>query len=81
MIGKRSSAAAAPTDTPPTGGAPSPDGRPPATTPPAALSFADYNPANGTYVGPDGQVYTQTNLIANTKPPTLRSMLYPPAAE
>lgn len=61
----------------PPGVTPSPDGRPPVSTPPAALGFADYNPANGTYVGPDGQVYTQSNLARSAKPPTLRSILAP----
>jgi phospholipid/cholesterol/gamma-HCH transport system substrate-binding protein len=62
----------------PQGAAPSPDGRPPPTTPPAALGFSDYNPANGTYIGSDGQVYTQSNLAHNAKTPTLRSMMLPP---
>jgi phospholipid/cholesterol/gamma-HCH transport system substrate-binding protein len=58
---------------------PSPDGTPPLSTPPAALGIADYNAANGTYVGPDGAIYTQSDLAKNAPPPTLRSMLFPPA--
>ena len=57
--------------------APSRDGAPPASMPPAALGFADYNPADGTYVGPDGQVYTQSDLAGNAGPPTWQSMLTP----
>jgi phospholipid/cholesterol/gamma-HCH transport system substrate-binding protein len=55
------------------------DGRPPASTAPAALGFSDYNPVDGTYIGPDGQVYTQRNLAQDAAPPTLRSMLIPPS--
>lgn len=53
------------------------DGTPPSSTPPALVGVADYNPADGTYVGPDGQTYTQSNLAADARPPTLQSMLYP----
>ena len=59
------------------GSGPSPDGRPPANSPPAALAFADYNPANGTYVGPDGQVYTQANLAPGGGPKSWQQMLVP----
>lgn len=38
-----------------------------------------YDPATGTYVGPDGKVYSQTNLAENTpKDQTWQSMLMPP---
>nr|WP_319449819.1 MULTISPECIES: MlaD family protein [unclassified Mycobacterium] len=59
---------------------PSPDGLPPASTPAGALAIADYNPVDGTYTGPDGNVYTQTDLAANAAPRTLESMLLPPVA-
>lgn len=58
----------------------SPDGRPPTSTAPAALGFSDYNAADGTYIGPDGQVYTQSNLGRDASPPTLRAMLMPSPA-
>lgn len=60
-----------------------PPGTPGSTaTPPAAplpIAVAEYDPATGTYVGPDGQVYTQSNL-ANDAPKerTWQSMLIPP---
>ncbi|MGE0215346.1 MCE family protein [Mycolicibacterium sp.] len=56
----------------------SPDGRPPVSTPVEALAILDYNPADGTYLGPDGVVYTQGNLAGNGSPPTLQAMLLPP---
>lgn len=55
----------------------SPDGSPPPQTPPAALGVADYNPIDGTYQGPDGQIYTQQNMAQDAAPPTLRSLLLP----
>lgn len=58
---------------------PSPDGRPPVDSAAAALAFSDYNPADGTYIGSDGQVYTQTNLARHSSPPTWQSMLTPTA--
>ena len=38
-------------------GAPAPP--PAAPVPPPALAVAEYDPATGSYVGPDGKVYTQ----------------------
>ena len=49
--------------------------------PPTAPSIAaaEYDPATGTYVGPDGKVYTQANLARDAeKEPTWQSMLLPP---
>jgi len=48
-------------------------------TPPVTVT--EYDPATGTYVGPDGHRYTQTNLagVASTAQ-TWQSMLLPPAA-
>ncbi|MGV0655996.1 hypothetical protein MHAS_02998 [Mycolicibacterium hassiacum DSM 44199] len=49
-----------------------------AKTPPIAV--AEYDPATGSYVGPDGKVYTQADL-AQTAPEekTWQSMLVPPS--
>jgi phospholipid/cholesterol/gamma-HCH transport system substrate-binding protein len=64
-----------------------PPGSPPAPMPAAAapppgspppLAVAEYDPATGTYVGPDGKVYTQTNLAENRQGQTWQSMLVPP---
>jgi phospholipid/cholesterol/gamma-HCH transport system substrate-binding protein len=71
-------------------GEPVPPGYPPRSLPPGAvqppaapppLAVTNYDPATGTYVGPDGKVYTQTNL-ANSAPAdqTWQSMLMPPAS-
>jgi phospholipid/cholesterol/gamma-HCH transport system substrate-binding protein len=70
-----------------------PPGAPPSVPPPASaplspssaqvlpLAAAEYDPATGTYVGPDGRVYTQSDLAATTpKEKTWRSMVLPPAA-
>lgn len=59
-------------------------GSPPAqaATPPEApppIAAAEYDPATGTYVGPDGQVYTQGNLAHKPgEEKTWQSMLLPP---
>lgn len=46
---------------------------------PAPMVAAEYNPSTGRYIGPDGQVYTQTNLSrpANQEQ-TWQSMMMPP---
>jgi phospholipid/cholesterol/gamma-HCH transport system substrate-binding protein len=49
----------------------------PAAIPPP-VSVAEYDPATGSYVGPDGKVYTQTNLAQNRRGQTWQSMLLPP---
>ena len=57
-----------------------PPGAPPAAGPaPPPVAVAQYDPATGTYVGPDGKVYTQANL-AQPAPgdKTWQSMLTPP---
>ena len=62
-----------PPGTPPAPGAPTPG---PAPLPIAA---AEYDPATGTYIGPDGHVYTQSELgTAGGKERTWQSMLLPP---
>jgi phospholipid/cholesterol/gamma-HCH transport system substrate-binding protein len=70
-----------PTGSPPTGGAPHP--APAAAVQPLAppLAAAEYDPATGAYIGPDGQTYTQANLAQTApKEQTWQSMLMPPPA-
>jgi len=46
---------------------------------PLPIAAAEYDPATGTYVGPDGKVYTQANLAHDAeKEQTWQSMLLPP---
>jgi phospholipid/cholesterol/gamma-HCH transport system substrate-binding protein len=61
-----------PPGSPPRAGAPAGPAPPP-------IAAAQYDPATGTYVGPDGHVYTQANL-AQTAPEeqTWQTMLIPP---
>jgi phospholipid/cholesterol/gamma-HCH transport system substrate-binding protein len=62
----------------PPGTAPAPAGVPPAPSPPP-IAAAEYDPATGTYVGPDGHVYTQADLAPNAhENQTWQSMLAPP---
>ncbi|CPT92219.1 MCE-family protein MCE3f [Mycobacteroides abscessus] len=67
-----------PGQTPPAAGpvpAPPPEG---ASIP---MAIARYDPATGSYLGPDGQVYTQADLADNRpKEKTWQSMLTPPGA-
>ncbi len=50
-----------------------------APPPPSPVAAVRYDPATGTYVGPDGKVYTQANLANDTpKDQTWQSMLVPP---
>ncbi|MGW0159129.1 MCE family protein [Mycobacterium sp. NPDC003323] len=58
---------------------------PPAETAPAPapapppLAAAEYDPTSGTYVGPDGKVYTQSNLARTAnEEQTWQTMLLPP---
>jgi phospholipid/cholesterol/gamma-HCH transport system substrate-binding protein len=62
-----------PPGTPPAQAAPPPGPAPP------PMTAAEYDPATGTYVGPDGRVYTQSNLApgASGERPW-QSMLVPP---
>jgi phospholipid/cholesterol/gamma-HCH transport system substrate-binding protein len=57
-------------------GAPPPADAPHAAAPPVA--FAPYDPATGSYIGPDGNRYTQADL-AHPGIKTWQSMLIPPA--
>ena len=61
-------------------GSPPADAAPPAPAPPP-IAVAPYDPATGTYVGPDGKVYTQSDL-AQTAPEekTWQNMLIPPGS-
>ena len=59
----------------PAPGAPAPP--PPGATP--ALAIAEYDPATGSYIGPDGKVYTQGDLAADLqRDGTWQGMLVPP---
>jgi phospholipid/cholesterol/gamma-HCH transport system substrate-binding protein len=58
-----------------------PDPKSPTSSPTEAppLAVADYDPTTGSYIGPDGHVYTQADLGANaSKDKTWQSMLTPP---
>lgn len=50
----------------------------PPTSPPPPLAIASYDPATGTYIGPDGQTYTQADLADKPKGTTWQDMLTPP---
>lgn len=61
-----------------------PPGAPAAAPPPAApspppIAVAEYDPATGKYVGPDGKTYTQADLAAD-KEKSWQDMLMPPPA-
>jgi phospholipid/cholesterol/gamma-HCH transport system substrate-binding protein len=53
----------------------------PPDAPPIPVAAAEYDPATGTYIGPDGHTYTRTDL-SHTAPEerTWQSMLMPPNA-
>lgn len=62
-----------------------PPGSPPAEAAPAEgpapppIAAAEYDPNTGTYVGPDGQIYTQANLARGAaEEQTWQTMLLPP---
>jgi phospholipid/cholesterol/gamma-HCH transport system substrate-binding protein len=63
-------------------GQPPPPGQAPPPAPgqaPPPLAAVQYDPATGTYVGPDGHVYTQSNLARGAnKERTWQQMLTPP---
>jgi phospholipid/cholesterol/gamma-HCH transport system substrate-binding protein len=62
-----------PPGSPPARAAPPPDAAPP------PIAAAEYDPATGTYVGPDGRVYTQSNLARSaTEEQTWQTMVLPP---
>jgi phospholipid/cholesterol/gamma-HCH transport system substrate-binding protein len=54
-------------------------GPPAGATPPQPIAAVEYNPATGTYVGPDGRVYTQSDLAQHPQEKTWQTMMLPPA--
>lgn len=55
------------------------EAQPAAAPPPPPIAAAEYEPSSGTYVGPDGQIYTQANLAQNAaEEQTWQTMLLPP---
>jgi len=69
-------AAPAPPGNPSTAAATSPS--PPGAVPPP-IAIAEYDPATGTYFGPDGQEYRQTDLVRpSDQEQTWQQMLMPP---
>jgi phospholipid/cholesterol/gamma-HCH transport system substrate-binding protein len=60
-------------------GSPPAQAAPPPGPAPPPVAAAEYDPATGTYVGPDGRVYTQSNLARSaTEEQTWQTMLLPP---
>ncbi len=62
-------------------GTPGSTGVPPGGTGPAQalpIAAANYDPATGKYVGPDGKVYTQSNLAQGGGPHSWQQMMVPP---
>lgn len=60
-------------------GSPPAQAAPPPGPAPPPIAAAEYDPATGTYVGPDGHVYTQANLASGAKEEqTWQTMLLPP---
>jgi phospholipid/cholesterol/gamma-HCH transport system substrate-binding protein len=60
-------------------GSPPAQGAPPPGPAPPPIAAAEYDPATGTYVGPDGHVYTQANLAHGAEEEqTWQTMLLPP---
>jgi phospholipid/cholesterol/gamma-HCH transport system substrate-binding protein len=53
-----------------------PQAPPEPPTPPAAAAW--YDPATGSYVGPDGRVYTQSDLARGAQRQTWQQMLTGP---
>jgi phospholipid/cholesterol/gamma-HCH transport system substrate-binding protein len=46
--------------------------------PPEPIAAAQYDPATGAYIGPDGKAYVQSDLARSASPQTWQSMLTPP---
>ena len=63
---------------PPEASPPPPEANPPTAMPPPTIAAAQYDPATGSYIGPDGKLYTQTDLSQSAEPRTWQSMLTPP---
>jgi phospholipid/cholesterol/gamma-HCH transport system substrate-binding protein len=65
---------------PPLSVVPRPPGAPaPPTAPAPPVAVVPYDPATGSYVGPDGRTYTQSDLADGTKGKTWQNMLIPPS--
>jgi len=65
----------------PPGSPPSQLNMPTAPPPTPLLGVAEYDPATGTYIGPNGREYTQSDLAKPTKQDdTWQSMLLPPGS-
>jgi phospholipid/cholesterol/gamma-HCH transport system substrate-binding protein len=63
----------------PPAGTPSPRGAPAPSAEPIPIAAAEYDPATGTYIGPDGHVYTQADLATvGGEERTWQTMLLPP---
>jgi phospholipid/cholesterol/gamma-HCH transport system substrate-binding protein len=45
-----------------------------------AIAAVPYDPATGSYIGPDGRLYTQTDLSQTSEKKTWDSMLLPPGS-
>ncbi|MEE6176133.1 MlaD family protein [Mycobacterium sp. 050134] len=58
-------------------GTPGSTALPPPPAPPP-IAAAQYDPKTGAYVGPDGQMYTQSDLAQSGKERTWQSMMMPP---
>lgn len=57
-----------------------PPGTPPPAGSPPPVAIAPYDPATGTYTGPDGKQYTQTDLAPGGQPHTWQDLLVPQGA-
>ncbi|MEE6140127.1 MlaD family protein [Mycobacterium sp. 050128] len=55
-----------------------PDATTPAAPVPPPIAVAQYDPATGNYIGPDGMPHTQSNLARDRPAQTWQSMLLPP---
>jgi phospholipid/cholesterol/gamma-HCH transport system substrate-binding protein len=58
---------------------PSAPGAGPPPLPPPPIAIAQYDPSSGSYVGPDGRTYTQTDLADGGGPKVWQDMLVSPA--
>jgi phospholipid/cholesterol/gamma-HCH transport system substrate-binding protein len=57
--------------------APPPDSAPTGEAPLPPIPMAEYDPATGAYVGPDGKTYTQSNLVPGHQPQSWQDLLRP----
>jgi phospholipid/cholesterol/gamma-HCH transport system substrate-binding protein len=59
-------------------GSPPAQAAPPPVPGPPPMAVAEYDPATGSYVGPDGHLYTQADLAQSPTNQTWQNMLIPP---